>query len=159
MTTRRHFFGALGTLLTPSVWALPLTAGTTRLRLAVIIAKSSPLDAISLQDLRNLYRGDRLVGLQLLPFAFPAGTPERIAFDRAVLGMSPDDVARYWIDRKIRGHPGAPRAVDSADLLMRVVAKLEGSLGYVRASDVKDYVKVLRIDSKSPTDPGYPIEY
>jgi hypothetical protein len=159
MTTRRHFLGALGTLLTPSVWALPLTAETAKVRLAVIIAKSSPLESISLQDLRNLYRGDRLVGHQLIPFAFQAGTPERIAFDQAVLGMSPDDVARYWIDRKIRGQSGAPRAIDSADLLMRVVAKLEGGLGYVRASDVKDYVKVLRINSKGPNDPGYPVEY
>jgi hypothetical protein len=159
MTTRRHFVGALGTLLTPSVWALPLTAGTARLRLAVIIAKSSPLETISLQDLRNLYRGDRLVGHQLIPFAFQAGTPERIAFDHSVLGMSPDDVARYWIDRKIRGQSGPPRAIDNPDLLMRVVAKLDGGLGYVRASDVKDYVKVLRIDSKGITDSAYPIEY
>jgi len=40
-----------------------------------------------------------------------------------------------------------------------VVAKLKNSIGYVRASNVTDKsVRILRINGKSATDPGYPLD-
>ena len=66
-------------------------------------------------------------------------------------------MARYWIDRKIRGQSGAPKAVEPVDVYARVVAKLDGAIGYVKVSDLRGDVKVLRIDGKVPTDYGYPI--
>jgi hypothetical protein len=157
MATRRQVIGALGAALVPPLWTLPAIADPTRLRLAVVVARSHPGDNLSLQDLKNLYRGDRIPGW--IPFAFPAGTPERIAFDLAVLGLTPENAARYWIDRKLRGQSGPPRSVDSADLVMRVVEKLEGGVAYVRAGLVRDSVKALRIDGKAVTEEGYPVEH
>lgn len=157
MTTRRNFVGALGTLLLSPSWAL-LASAESRLRLAIVVGKSSPLSELSLQDLKNLYRGDKLSGDKLIPFAFAPGLPERVSFDQAVLGYSPKEAARYWIDRKIRGQSGPPQTIDSAEVVMKVVANLPGSIGYVRASDVKSYVKTLLIDGKAVADPAYPVE-
>ena len=156
MTTRRNFVGAIGTLFLSPSWAL-LASAETKLRLAVVVAKSSPLDELSLQELKNIYRGDKLTGTKLIPFAFAAGLPERIAFDQAVLGYSPKEAAQYWIDRKIRGQSGPPQTIDSAEVVMKVIANLPGSIGYVRASDVKSYVKTLRIEGKALIDDGYPV--
>jgi hypothetical protein len=42
--------------------------------------------------------------------------------------------------------------------MQRVVARLDGAIGYVRADAVSSEVKVLRIDGKLPSDKDYPIE-
>jgi hypothetical protein len=160
MGNRRRFLGMLGALLSPS-WLGPSKAEAGELRLAVVVGKTSGLSELSVQDLKNLYRGDQLTGPgggRLIPFALSTDLPERVSFDRVVLGWSPVEVARHWIDRKIRGQSGPPKSVESPEMMLRVVAKLDGSLGYVRAEDVRDIVKVLRIDGKLPTEAGYPIE-
>jgi hypothetical protein len=161
MVSRRCFLMSGTALLAPS-WPHSSKADAGELRLAVVVGKSSPLSELSVQDLKNLYRGDQLTGpggKRLLPFALSPGLPERVGFDRVVLGWSPAEVGGYWIDRRIRGQSGPPRSVDSPELLLRVVAKLEGAVGYVRAADVRDYAKVLRIDGKLPSEPGYPISF
>jgi hypothetical protein len=126
-------------------------------RLAIVVAKNSPLDNLSFGDLKRLYMGDPVDarGKRLIPLALQNRSPERIQFDRAVLGMTPDAAARYWVDRRIRGESGPPKAIDSPQILLRVVDKLDGALGYVRADSVTGAVKVLRIDGKTPSDAGY----
>jgi hypothetical protein len=42
-------------------------------------------------------------------------------------------------------------------VLQRVVARLGGAIAYVRAREVTDEVKIVRIDGKRPGDAGYPI--
>jgi hypothetical protein len=128
--------------------------------LAVVAAKQSPLEGLSLNQLKRLYLGDAIQGPggeKLLALNRDPKSAERIGFDRSVLGMSPEAVARYWIDRKIRGQSGAPRAVDPGPVVERVVARLPGALAYVRAKEVGAEVKVLRIDGKKPGEPGYPV--
>ena len=124
-----------------------------------MVSKASPLSELSLAQIRRAYLGDAVdvsVG-RLLPFNRALSTAERITFDRVVLGMSPDEVGRYWTDRKIRGQSGAPRTLEPGDIYQRVVGKLTASVGYVRLDEVLPDVKVVRVDGKLPTDPGYPI--
>ena len=161
MITRRHVMvwcgGAFaGALLLPTF----ADAENGSEELAVVAAKQSALEALSLNQLKRLYLGDPIQGPggeKLLPLNRDPKSPERIGFDRSVLGMSPEAVARYWIDRKIRGQSGAPRAVDPGPVAERVVARLPGALAYVRAKEVGAEVKVLRIDGKKPGEPGYAV--
>jgi hypothetical protein len=83
--------------------------------------------------------------------------PERVGFDRSVLGMSSEEAARYWIDRRIRGQSGAPKAVEPAAVIQRVIARVPRAIGYVRVRDVSAEVQVVRIDGRKPGDAGYPI--
>ncbi|HET6150893.1 MAG TPA: hypothetical protein VFH68_25375 [Polyangia bacterium] len=126
--------------------------------LAVVVAKNSPVNQLSLYELKHLYLGDHVNGpdgKRLIPLNRALGSPERVALDASVLGMSPDQETAYWIDRRIRGQSGSPRAIPQADLAQRIVGHLEGGITYVRFDEVRPDVKVLRIDSKLPTDPGY----
>lgn len=132
-----------------------------RIPLAVIVAKNSSLSELSSAQLTRMYMGDLVDsgGRRLIPLNRATATEEREQFDRVILGKSPDEMARYWIDRKIRGQSGAPKAVEPVDVYERVVAKLDGAIGYVRVGDVRGDVKVLRIDGKSPTEAGYPVRF
>ncbi len=130
-----------------------------RVPLAVIVAKSSELTELSSAQLTRMYMGELVDNgaHRLIPLNRATASEERAEFDRMVLGKSPDEMARYWIDRKIRGQSGAPKAVEPVDVYERVIAKLDGAVGYVRVDEIKGEVKVLRIDGKAPTDRGYPL--
>ena len=126
--------------------------------LAVVVAKNSPVNGLSLYELKHLYLGDYVNGpdgKRLIPLNRTPGSPERVAFGASVLGMTPDQDTAYWIDRRIRGQSGSPRAIAPADLVQRIVGHLDGGITYVRLDDVRPDVKMVRIDSKLPTDPGY----
>jgi hypothetical protein len=128
--------------------------------LAVVAAKGSALSTISIYDLKHLYMGEFVNGpdgKRLIPLNQRPQAQERLAFDAAVLGMSSDQAAAYWIDRRIRGQSGSPRAVDSGDLAQRIVSRLDGAVAYVRLSELRPDVKMVRVDGKLPTDPGYRI--
>jgi hypothetical protein len=164
MRTRRSFLiSCIGLVAVAATAAAgpALGAGQGKIRLAVVVAKDSPIDEISFYDLKRLYQGETInvAGKRLVALNLPPMSEDRVRFDHAVLGMAPEVVARFWIDRKIRGQSGAPKALDTPDLVQRVVMRLAGGIGYARLSDLKPDVKVLRVDGKTPKDGGYPVEF
>jgi hypothetical protein len=163
MLTRRTALSAWTlTLALLSVGAMiEVVNAEERTRLVVVVANTSRINGLSLAELRRMYLGDPVDsgGQRLIPLNHAPSTKERLAFDKLVLGMSEEEVSRYWVDRKIRGQSGAPKAIDPADVHQRVVAKLAGAVGYVRSSELREDVKVVRIDGKAPTDRGYPLEF
>jgi hypothetical protein len=130
--------------------------------LAIVVAPSSKLTNISLANLRRVFTSERITdpdGQRLIALNHPARTPDRVGFDRVVLKMDPEQVGRFWIDRKIRGGAGPPRTVESLGTLRRVVEKLPGALGYVRPSQLSAEVRAIRVDGKLPEDPDYAVRY
>ncbi|MDC0682372.1 MULTISPECIES: hypothetical protein [Sorangium] len=125
--------------------------------LAIVVSKSFPTNEISFGDLKRAYMGSPVVanGKPLVPITYPRGSPERIGFDKAVLGMSPEQIGLYWIDRKIRGQAGPPKHVPDAAAVLWIVGRVDGAIGFVRASAAGKDVKILRVDGKLPGDPGY----
>lgn len=128
--------------------------------LAVVVAKESPLESVSLRDLKRLYLSEQVNGpggQRLIALNHERGTMERTAFDEHVLGMTPDEVGRYWIDRKIRGQLGPPKTVSPLERLRAAIKRVDGTLTYLRLGDIQDGMRVLRVDGKAPGDPGYPL--
>lgn len=133
------FAGAL-MLLLPS----PLFAGSDDI--AVIVHPSVKVGALSRTALRPIFQTQSTTlpdGTSARPLNLPEGSAERRGFDAAVLGLDPDRVARYWIDRKIRGGARPPKKIPSAALMVKVVSKTPGAVGYVAVSAVTDGVKVV----------------
>lgn len=124
--------------------------------LVVIVAAASPLQDVSRGNLRRAFLGEPTGGPggRIIPLNQPPGTGARAQFDKIVLGLEGDAVAQFWIDQRIRGQGGAPRAIPSA-LLTRLVPQLVGSIGYIRANEIVPGVKLVTIDGKKPGDPGY----
>jgi hypothetical protein len=161
--SRRQLLGALAGLgAAGALWLEGSVAfADAPIRLQIVTAKANAIRDISFPDLRQLYRGKRIAvaGLKVIPFNHPAGTPDRVGFDRVVLGMTPDEVGRFWVDQKIRGGDPPPRTIDSASLLLRVLAALPGSIGYVREGVSSGELKVVSIEGRMPNDSGYPLVF
>ena len=84
-------------------------------------------------------------------------TPDRVGFDRAVLGMTPDAVGRFWVDRKVRGQSAAPRSLPSAAHMAKVAAKFPGAIGYLSEEQLTSDTQAVQIDGVAHTDAHYNI--
>lgn len=141
----------------PAARAQP-PSGATASALVLVTAPATGLDDLTQAELRLLFlrstagevRGKKLVALNQ-----PPGSPERELFDRRVLGMSPEQMARYWIDQKVRGQQSAPRSFAPPQILARMLERLPGSIGYLRPEHVTPALRAVRIDGQAPESPQY----
>lgn len=125
--------------------------------LAVVVGQNMKLSEISLATLRTIFRGEPANapdGKRYVPLNAPLKSFERELFDRKVLGLAPDEVAQFWITRRIRDEGLPPRTLPSTDLGLRVVASYPGAITYVSAKIARG-VRVLKVDGKLPSDAGY----
>ena len=129
-------------------------------RIVVIVAKGSPITDISKSDLKQLFVSDAtsVSGRKVFPFNFDSKTPQRVAFDRAVLGMGPDEVGRFWIDRKIRGQRNAPRSVPSAAYMTKLVQTFPNAIGYLEMSELTPVVQAVNVNGLHYKDARYPLQ-
>jgi hypothetical protein len=127
--------------------------------LVVVVAKGSKIKSLTRAELRRCFSGDSLVvdDERLVPFNYAPGTPERLAFDEVVLGMSGEQVGRFWVDRKIRGDSPAPRALPSVVYVTKLVARFPNAISYVPADQLTPDLAVVAIDGVLPTSSQYPI--
>jgi hypothetical protein len=165
MTRRRLLFvGGLTLLCTYSglTAAVFSSAAEPRVKLVVVVQKSSPLSDLSLRDLKRLYLGEYITdagGKKLTALNHPAQSPDRVGFDQVVLKMAPEQIGRFWIDRKIRGQPAPPRSITPRELLRKLVAASPGAVTYLRESELDPELKALTIDGKRPEAADYPLQY
>jgi hypothetical protein len=129
--------------------------------LVVIVSSALPMRDISFSQLRNAFLGEGAEyasGKRLIAVNHPPGSPVRGQFDLTVLGLKPDAVGRFWVERRIRDQPGPPKAVPSIDLALRLTMSLPGAITYVPPELVNPKVRALTIDGKAAGERGYPLE-
>jgi len=153
-------------IVLPGLCALPAIERTARaaerVTLAVFVAKDSTVQNLKMTELRRIFTNADDSGFsrqRSVPFNHTARSSDRVGFDQTVLHMTPEEVSRFWIDRKIRGLPGPPRAVDSLSQLLRLVSRTSAGIGYARPNQLTNDVRVVRIDGKLPSETGYPLSF
>ncbi len=130
--------------------------------LLVVVSGGSKTHDLSRQQLKRIFTSQPVTGpdgKRYVPLNHPPRTPDRVGFDRAVLGMNPDQVGRFWIDRRIRGGERPPRTVDNVTTLRRMVERLPGAIAYLRESQLGGDIEAIRVDGKRPGESSYPIVY
>jgi hypothetical protein len=140
-----------------SIW-LGSARGARAEPIVVVVGKGSPVRQLSVGDLQRIFLQlpvQTSGNVPFIPFNHPPRSSVRERFDNVVLGMSPEEVARYWIDQKIRGQPAAPRTIHSPSLLCQLVARLPGAITYVPASLVGPQCKAVVIGGRAPGHPDY----
>ena len=158
-TTRRRFLEATASLLLPAALTERATAEAAYL-LVPVVSPNSPTRDLALGTLRRIFLGEPVEdqsGQRLLGFNHPPKTRARVIFDQVVLGMNADEVARYWVDQRIRVGARPPRVVPNVPLLRQVISRMPGAIGYLTPADLDSSVRPLTIDGLGPDSTRYPL--
>jgi hypothetical protein len=132
--------------------AVALLAGSgeapaaTPASIAVIVNPAVPTGTMGSGELASIFTRAKRTwrdGSPIRPLNLQPGTRERAEFDRAVLDMSPEASAKFWVDKQVRGEDAAPKAVAQADIVVSLVATMTGAVGYVPEDKVDARVRVI----------------
>ena len=135
----------------------PVTLLADASPLLVVVSKATGIRDISKSDLRRAFLGELTVvqGIRLVPLNQPPGTAPRAHFDRQVLGVEPDRIGAFWINRRIRDQTPPPRTLPTESLTARVVAALPGAISYVAPESLNPGLVAVSIDGDGPGSHGY----
>jgi ABC-type phosphate transport system substrate-binding protein len=136
---------------------------------AVIVNKSNPVETLTMADLRKILLGPRPTwsgGKKITVLMTQPGQPERNGALKIVCGMTETDFNLHFI-RGLRKPDGSttadngdsPKVVSSGAQLRQSVAGAPNAVGFIKASEVDDSVKVIAIDGSSPGQPAYKIKW
>jgi ABC-type phosphate transport system substrate-binding protein len=129
---------------------------------AIVVHSGASIDNLSFAELRRIFLGEQQFWpdhskVTLLVRA-PTAYERSVVLDR-IYRMDEDRFRQYWIGKMFRAEVAAgPKIVYSSDMALNLIAAIKGSITFVPTSAVSGDVKVLRIDGKLPSDPGYPLQ-
>ncbi len=130
--------------------------------LVFIVNKSNPIDDLSLAELRGIFLAERQSWpnrRKITVVMRERGDPGRLTLLWDVCRMSESDFSRHILHATFTGEVAAgPKLLATPAGVRRFVVNVPGAIGYVRADDLDDSVKPLRIDGRAPGDSGYPLK-
>jgi ABC-type phosphate transport system substrate-binding protein len=127
--------------------------------LAIVVNRSNPIDNLSFGELRKIFLGERSHwpnGHRIAVVMLNYGQPERQTVLRLIYRMDEDGYQDHVLRGMFRGDVFvAPKTLASPEILRKFVFNAPGAIGFLRASDVDDSVKVVRIDGLRPEEENY----
>lgn len=167
-TSRRTLFRAIGLwacLCTLSaLFAVDAAAqnGTPASAIAIVVHKDSPVDNLSLHELRNIFLANQQFWndrTRIILLVRAPQSDERDFVLNRIYQMDEDQFRQYWIAKMFRAEvPRGPKIVFSTDMALDLVVAIPGSISFIRASEVTEGVKLVRVDGKLPSEAGYPLK-
>ncbi|MDQ6736155.1 MAG: hypothetical protein M3Z30_00460 [Gemmatimonadota bacterium] len=130
--------------------------------IAIVVNPKSGVTDLSFAELRRIFLGQQQYWPDRSKVTLLVRAP--VARERAVVldeiyRMDEDQFRQYWIGKMFRAEvAGGPKIVYSADMAMSLVGVIPGSITFVPASAIPADVRIIRIDGKLPSDPGYPLK-
>lgn len=137
-------------------------AGAVTGSVAVVVHPDTPVNDLSLAEVRKLFLGDRQFWNSNLRVVLLVRAPvarEREVVLHAIYQMSEAQFRQYWIAKVFRAETtSGPKIVYSAEMTNELVTAIPGAIGFMPAEKVPTGMKVLRINGKLPGESGYPLQ-
>jgi len=129
---------------------------------AVVVNKSNPVDSLTMVQLRKIVLGQELKwpdGKKIAVLMTTPGQPERDATLKIVCGMRETDFTLHFMHASFNGERAdPPKAIGSGVQVRQSVAGTANAVGFVKASQLDDSVKVITIDGSGPGQPAYKLK-
>lgn len=149
-------------LLAAVLFACGASVAAESSAIAIVVHRSAPVDDLSMQQLRSIFLADQQFWDDRTRITLLVRAPksdERDFVLNRIYQMSESQYRQYWIAKMFRAEiPRGPKIVFSTDMTLDLVVAIPGSISFMRASEVNDSVKVVRIDGKLPNEDGYPLK-
>jgi|SRR5688572_25753231 len=161
MLRTRSYTAMLLLLLVALIRAAHADAQTTAsTAVAIVVHPSTRIDNLDFDELRRIFRGERQfwpdqkTRITLLVRA-PVAQERKLVLEK-IYRMSEEAFRQYWIAKMFRAEVATgPKLVYSSEMARELVTAIPGAIGFMPASSVGSGVKVLKIDGRLPSDPGY----
>jgi ABC-type phosphate transport system substrate-binding protein len=130
--------------------------------LAIVVHKDAPVVNLTMNELRSIFLADQQFWedrTRIILLVRAPQSDERDFVLNRIYQMSEAQFRQYWIAKMFRAEvPRGPKIVFSTDMTLDLVIAIPGSISFIRADEVSDDVKVVRVDGALPTDAGYPLK-
>jgi ABC-type phosphate transport system substrate-binding protein len=130
--------------------------------LAIVVHKDTDVDNLSLLELRNIFLANQQFWANRSRIILLVRAPQSNERDfvlNTIYQMDEPQFRQYWIAKMFRAEvPRGPKIVFSTDMAVDLVVAIPGSITFIRADEVTDDVKLVRVDGKLPSDEGYPLK-
>jgi ABC-type phosphate transport system substrate-binding protein len=139
----------------------PLLAQKGDVDVAVVVNADTPVNNLSLAEVRKIFLGDRQYWTANIPVVLLMRAPvarERDVVLKTIYQMSESRFKQYWIAKIFRAESAsAPKVVYSNDMANELVTAIPGAIAFIDSRDVKPGTKVVHVDGLLPGDAGYPL--
>lgn len=130
--------------------------------LAVVVNRSNPIDELSSSELKRIFLGARTYwpnGRRITIVMREPGEPERNLVLHDICGMTEEQFKNHFLHGLYTGEIlVSPKILVSPVGMRKFVFNVPGAIGYLRAGDIDNSVKVVRIDELLPADKGYKLK-
>lgn len=124
--------------------------------LMVAVHSANAITDISKEKLCLIYKGEEKTwedGAAIQPALYAASSAENRAFLKSVCGIDEKAMMESW-----QAHnQNPPPRIEKTEWILRFVFSNPGSIAFFPAGSDAKQVKVIRVDGKESSDPGYPI--
>jgi len=128
---------------------------------AFVVNKANPTDTLSMAQLKKILLAKDAQwpnGKKITIYMGAPGQPERSSALKIACGMSETDFYLQYMHAAFVGETAEPpKVAASAAQAKQAVAAAPGAMAVIRASEVDDTVKVVKIDGVAPGGAGYPV--
>jgi hypothetical protein len=130
--------------------------------LAIVVGKKTSLDSATTAELVKYFKAEKSKlpdGTKIAILVREPGSPERAAALSGIYQMTDAEYQKYFLQATFTGAvAAAPKQLTSATAVKAYIAATVGAIGFIKASDVDDSVKVVKIDGKTPDEAGYSLQ-
>jgi ABC-type phosphate transport system substrate-binding protein len=161
--TYKRFVAILWAMfLLSTILQWPSAAQTARgTDIAVVVHPDTPVDDLSLAEVRKVLLGERQYWNSKLPVVLLIRAPvarERDVVLRVIYQMTETQFKQFWVAKIFRAEAASPpKIVYSNDMQYELVAAMPGAIAFVDARNVRPGLKVLRVDGRLPGERDYPL--
>jgi ABC-type phosphate transport system substrate-binding protein len=130
--------------------------------IAIVVHADTDVDNLSLEELRSIFLAEKQFWSDrqriILLVRAPQSDERDFVLNR-IYQMSEAQFRQYWIGKMFRAEvPRGPKIVFSTDMTLELVTAIPGSISFIRVADASENVKLVRVDGKLPSEPGYPLQ-
>jgi ABC-type phosphate transport system substrate-binding protein len=129
--------------------------------LAIVANRANPVENLSLDELRKIFLGDQphwSNGRRITVVMLEQGKQERDVVLKQIYKMGEKDFNGYFLHKMFTGEVhSAPKTLTTSAEVLKFVSNVPGAIGYLKAQDVDESVKVVRIESRLPSEKDYAI--
>ncbi len=140
---------------------LPASAVATEGDIAVVVRPDTPVNDLSIAEMRRLLMGDRQFWSSNIRVTLLIRAPaarEREVVLKTIYHMTEAQFRQYWISKVFRAEAASgPKIVYSNEMAAELVNAIPGSVAFVEATQVPKGLKVLKIDGHVPGEKDYPL--